>query len=300
LAADEAKTRATLIHDAAQGQQEAAKDKYPFHPYAHWQEWQVVTDLPDWLSLSSLVGTDSGGAHPNYAYAAILWDKRAGQQRQALDLFTARAALAGRSTPISARRWTRSAPKSAAARPAWAATAALTPASILAQTLILGSRNHKTFDRIGFLIAPYEAGPYAEGSYEVTLPVTPAVLAAVKPEWRGALRRNRRWDAFAWQHHFFSASPRLRVTNGSRGDAERRKEYIAQRRRGAEIFISAPLRLCAKQNFAASPPEMLSAVSENAHLWTFIRIANLPDSRNPAVADTKREKRPCVDLGQIG
>ena len=56
----------------------------------------------------------------------------------------------------------------------------------MAQTLILGSRNHKTFDRIGFLIAPYEAGPYAEGSYEVTLPVTPAVLAAVKPEWRGA------------------------------------------------------------------------------------------------------------------
>jgi hypothetical protein len=98
LAADEAKTRATLIHDAAQGQQEAAKDKYPFHPYAHWQEWQVVTDLPDWLSLSSLVGTDSGGAHPNYAYAAILWDKRAGQQRQALDLFTARAG-AGRGDP---------------------------------------------------------------------------------------------------------------------------------------------------------------------------------------------------------
>jgi hypothetical protein len=250
LAADEAKTRATLIHDAAQGQQEAAKDKYPFHPYAHWQEWQVVTDLPDWLSLSSLVGTDSGGAHPNYAYAAILWDKRAGQQRQALDLFTARAALAGAIHADFCKALDAQRAKSAAARPAWAATAALTPASILAQTLILGSRNHKTFDRIGFLIAPYEAGPYAEGSYEVTLPVTPAVLAAVKPEWRGLLRRNRRWDAFAWQHHFFSASPRLRVT-GSRGTRER-KEYIAQRRRGAEIFLSP--RLCASARNKISPP----------------------------------------------
>lgn len=187
LAADEAKTRATLIHDAAQGQQEAAKDKVPFHPFAHWQEWQVVTDLPDWLSLSSLVGTDSGGAHPNYAYAAILWDKRTGQQRQALDLFTARAALAGAihadfCKALDAQRAKKRGGQASLGGDS-GFDACIDP---LAQTLILGSRNHKTFDRIGFLIAPYEAGPYAEGSYEVTLPVTPAVLAAVKPEWRGA------------------------------------------------------------------------------------------------------------------
>jgi hypothetical protein len=52
--------------------------------------------------------------------------------------------------------------------------------------VILGSKSHKGFDRIGFLIAPYNAGPYAEGSYEVTLPVTAAVVAAAKPEYRAA------------------------------------------------------------------------------------------------------------------
>ena len=47
------------------------------------------------------------------------------------------------------------------------------------------------FDRIGFLIGPYAAGPYAEGSYDVTLPVTPAVIAAVKPEFRTAFAAGR-------------------------------------------------------------------------------------------------------------
>ena len=58
-------------------------------------------------------------------------------------------------------------------------------------TVILGSSNKQTFDRIGILVAPYEAGPYAEGDYEVTLPVTQAVLAAVKPEYRAAFSLKR-------------------------------------------------------------------------------------------------------------
>jgi hypothetical protein len=51
-------------------------------------------------------------------------------------------------------------------------------------TLLLGSSNKQTFNRIGLIAAPYVAGSYAEGPYEVTLPVTAAVLAAVKPEYK--------------------------------------------------------------------------------------------------------------------
>lgn len=54
------------------------------------------------------------------------------------------------------------------------------------QTVILGSSNGRAFDRIGILVGPYAAGPYAEGDYEVTLPVSPALLRAVKPEYRDA------------------------------------------------------------------------------------------------------------------
>jgi hypothetical protein len=58
-------------------------------------------------------------------------------------------------------------------------------------TVILGSSNRQAFDRIGVLVGPYAAGPYAEGDYEVTLPVTAAVLAAVKPEYRNAFAVKR-------------------------------------------------------------------------------------------------------------
>ena len=57
--------------------------------------------------------------------------------------------------------------------------------------MILGSSNGKAFDRIGILVAPYEAGPYAEGDYEITLPVTDAVIAAVKPEYRPSFASRR-------------------------------------------------------------------------------------------------------------
>jgi hypothetical protein len=50
--------------------------------------------------------------------------------------------------------------------------------------VIFGSSDHQRFNRIGFLINPYVAGPRVEGDYEVTLPVNAAILAAVKPQYR--------------------------------------------------------------------------------------------------------------------
>ena len=34
------------------------------------------------------------------------------------------------------------------------------------------------------VVAPYAAGPYVEGDYEVTLPVTAKLLALVRPQYR--------------------------------------------------------------------------------------------------------------------
>lgn len=53
-------------------------------------------------------------------------------------------------------------------------------------TLLLGSTDRRRMSRIGLIADPYVAGSYAEGQYEVTLPVTPAILAMVKPAYRAA------------------------------------------------------------------------------------------------------------------
>ena len=51
-------------------------------------------------------------------------------------------------------------------------------------TLIFGSSSGESFDRVGFLVPPYNAGPYAEGAYEVTLPVDAGLIDAIRPEYQ--------------------------------------------------------------------------------------------------------------------
>lgn len=185
---DLAKQKAQLVTDAREGRKAASDDGFPYNPYDASTGWSVVTDLPGWLSLSAAVGSYSGGAHPNHWFGAILWDKTANIRREATDLFTSKAALkAAVSKPFCAaldkQRSDRRGGEDWSKDGIDDFTQCIDP---LKQVVILGSRSHKGFDRIGFLIAPYNAGPYAEGDYEVTVPITPQVLAAVKPEFRGA------------------------------------------------------------------------------------------------------------------
>ena len=150
-------------------------------------DWAVVTELPGWLSLSATVESYEGGAHPNHNYTAILWDKAADRERKVVDLFTSRQAFLDAvqgdfCRAIDRQREERRGEKinRASGDPF---DECIDP---LESTVILGSSNRKAFNRIGVLVAPYAAGPYVEGDYEVTLPVTARVLAAVKPDYRAA------------------------------------------------------------------------------------------------------------------
>jgi hypothetical protein len=151
------------------------------------KDWKVVTDLPNWLSMSTIVSTFEGGAHPNYVYDAILWDKTANLQREALDLFTSKKALSAAIGQAFCdaidRQRTKKRGEPIVRESGDMFTNCLDP---LDYTIILGSAGRRGFDRIGILVPPYEAGPYAEGGYEVTLPVTAKVLALVKPEYRAS------------------------------------------------------------------------------------------------------------------
>lgn len=185
LDADLAEQRARLVADAGEAAADAKTNGYPYHPHSRMLDWKVVTDLPNWLSLSTIVSTYTGGAHPNYVYDAILWDKAAGQRREALDLFTGKKALAsaiGQEFCAALDRQ-REKKRGEPIKRGEMFTECLDPADY---TVILGSAGKQGFDRIGVLVPPYEAGPYVEGGYEVTVPVTPKVLALVKPEYKGS------------------------------------------------------------------------------------------------------------------
>jgi hypothetical protein len=187
LDTDAIQQQAELRNEAQEEAADAKVNDYPFHPHSRSYNWQVVTETPGWLSLSSLVGAYTGGAHPNYWFSAILWDRTAGKARKATDLFTSKQALsAAIRKPFCAelnrqRARKRRAPVDPASTDMF--NECIDP---VAETVILGSSNGQVFNRIGILVPPYEAGAYAEGDYEVTLPVTPAVLAAVKSEYQAS------------------------------------------------------------------------------------------------------------------
>lgn len=192
LEADLAKRRRELVDAAKEGRIAAKENGFDFNPYSHSVSWTVVTDLPGWLSLSAMSSEYTGGAHPNHWPQALLWDKAADQSRVAADLFTSRAALAAAIRDPFCKALNR---ERTARRGEPVSTDSDDPfdqcIDPTASTVILGSSNKQQFDRIGILIAPYEAGPYAEGDYEITLPVTKAVLAAVKPQYRAVFALGR-------------------------------------------------------------------------------------------------------------
>jgi len=187
LEADRARHLAALRRDARAGGAEAQENGYPFRKHAWTQTWQVVTEIPGWLSLSASYWNYTGGAHGMSWSGAMLWDRRAGRARSPLDLFTSKAALsAAIRQPFCAALDRQRADKRGTPVNRTGGGEFDQCIDPVAQTVILGSHGRQAFDRIGILVAPYSAGPYAEGSYEVTVPVTPAVMAAVKPVFRAS------------------------------------------------------------------------------------------------------------------
>jgi hypothetical protein len=176
-----------IASEAKDARAEAKENGSPFNPYDSTTEWQVVTDLPGWLSLSGFSSRYEGGAHPQHEPTALLWDKAKNREVKATDLFVSKAALSKAIlSPFCEslnreRAKKRGAPVDPKSKDPF--DTCFDPAG---SVVILGSADHAHFTRIGILMGPYEAGPYVEGDYEVTLPVTPAVLAIVRPEYRNA------------------------------------------------------------------------------------------------------------------
>lgn len=149
-------------------------------------DWQVVADTPRYLSLSNSFYTYSGGAHGLGGRSSLIWDRETETSLDAYDFFRSLEALESaigakvcgllnaergkrRGEPVTEGAW---------------------PDQCVAMgdetVLFLGSSNGKTFNRLGVYYAPYIAGPYAEGDFEFTVPVTKEVIKTVKPDYREA------------------------------------------------------------------------------------------------------------------
>ena len=181
------RARADLARQAVAARREARGAGFPYNKYSLSIRWRVVADLPDWLSLSAQVGSYSGGAHGNYGFDSLVWDKRGARAVEAIDMFQSPAALdkalgARFCDALNAERAARrKEPIDSASGDEFDKCVGVKEATVL-----VGSRGHRKFDRLSLQIGPYVAGPYAEGAYEFGFPVDAGILGAVKPEFRDA------------------------------------------------------------------------------------------------------------------
>ena len=179
--------REMLAADANRGRREASANGFPFNIYSSSTSWEVVANLPGWLSLSADLSSYRGGAHPNYGFDTIVWDKERSVALEPIALFTSPEALdealgdALCEALNAERERRRGAPVEEGSSDTFDTCVLPDETNVL-----LGSTDGALFNRIGIQIAPYLAGPYAEGSYEFTFPVTPELLDVVREEYRAA------------------------------------------------------------------------------------------------------------------
>ncbi|WP_447764337.1 DUF3298 and DUF4163 domain-containing protein [Sphingopyxis panaciterrae] len=179
---DRATKRDALVTAARRDQDAAKKEGFPYRAHSHLQKWQRVTTTRRFVSLSAEIDTYMGGAHGMQSFDALLWDRNHARQIKPLDMFTSGEAFdkavnddlcaaIERAKAAKGIEWVRGDDPFGKCP------------SASAQTVWLGSSDGRYLDRLTIAIGPYEIGPYAEGSYKINLPMSAAIVKAVKPDF---------------------------------------------------------------------------------------------------------------------
>jgi hypothetical protein len=183
LDGDRATKREALVAAAERDKAAAEKGEFPYRAHSHRQIWQRVTNTPRFLSLSAEIETYAGGAHGMQTFDTLIWDRNRRKQMKPLDLFQSSEAFdAAIREPFCAAIKRAKAAKGIVADEAPDSVFAKCPPAS-AQTVWLGSSDGRYLDRMTIAIAPYEIGPYAEGSYKINVPVTGALVRVVKDDY---------------------------------------------------------------------------------------------------------------------
>jgi hypothetical protein len=196
LEAQADKAKADLVTEAKEAQADATKEGFPFNPHSWSEEWKVVADTPGYLSLTGDNATYTGGAHGMYDTTSLVWDKAAKAAIDGVELFRSADALEdalGKKlcAALDAARRKKRGPDYQPAQGGQNDYGFDSCQHVKDATVIVGSSNGQTFDRIGIWFGPYLAGPYAEGAYELNFPVDAGVLGAVKPGYKAAFSVKR-------------------------------------------------------------------------------------------------------------
>ena len=177
--------------NAREDQALAKQQKRDFNPHEHSMTWTMEGETPRLLSLSSNLGSFEGGAHPNSNYGSLLWDRQLNREIGINGLFATSVQLAAVTRTSYCKKLNAERTKRREGEkldlPEFSACPKYSELAIYP----VDKNKNGRFDRITFMASPYVAGPYVEGEYEITLGVTPQLIAALKPEYRASFEVQR-------------------------------------------------------------------------------------------------------------
>ena len=178
--------KADALKMAKDDRKSAEQSGFPFRPHSLEVRWSVTADTPRFLSLQSTTYTYTGGAHGMTGYDMLLWDKRRNRETNIRALMTSPEAFAAaiRDRFCEALDKERARKRGGPVVPGDDPfTQCIDP---MKEVLVPVSKDGKLIDSFTVIVGPYSAGPYAEGAYEVPIPVDAAIRNAIKTEYQGA------------------------------------------------------------------------------------------------------------------
>lgn len=172
--------------DAKQALADSKKDGWVWRTYSYEERYGAQADTPRMLVLVSDGYQYTGGAHGMPIATAVIWDKQRSKRLatgQVIDLAALKRVAEDRfCEALDMERAERRGEPVPADRPDMFDECI----DITRQLVVPVSTRGGALDTIRVMIGPYEAGPYAEGSYQIDLPVTGDLLAVVRPAYRTA------------------------------------------------------------------------------------------------------------------
>jgi hypothetical protein len=178
------------LKDAAEDMKSAAADKRPFNQHFFSESWSTAGQSPRLLSLEGGIGTFTGGAHPNSTSSALLWDRRLSKEITVASLFLRPKAFETLVRPTYCKMLAAEQRKRRQGEKLGGMFDQCPKLSELAIGPVISGKNGR-FDRFRLVASPYVAGPYVEGEYEIDVPVTRQLLAAMKPLYRASFQPQR-------------------------------------------------------------------------------------------------------------
>lgn len=161
-------------------------DGWVWRTYSYEERYAVAADTPLMLVMISEGYMYTGGAHGMPVSTAIIWDKAARKRlatEQVIDIAALkRIAQARFCEALDRQREEKRGEPVPPDRPGMFDECV----DITKQMIVPVSVGGRALDTIRVIIGPYEAGPYAEGTYVIDLPMTSDLLPAVKPAYRAA------------------------------------------------------------------------------------------------------------------